>query len=250
MNDDGLRQEIRKFALQNAIFFKGEANPKAVIGKILGGFPEYRSKSKEVGILVNEIVGEVNGMSLDEQTEELGKSDPTLLVKEKKERTYELPELENAENGVVMRIAPGPSGPLHIGHTRVAVLNDEYVKRYGGKLILRIEDTNPEKIDPAAYGMIPEDLEWLGVKVDEVYTQSDRFEIYYEHVVRLIEMGKVYVCTCEGDDWRNLKEKCRACPCRELPVEEQAERFNKMMNGEFGEGEAVAVVKTDRKSVV
>ncbi|MGI6472662.1 MAG: glutamate--tRNA ligase [Candidatus Methanomethylophilaceae archaeon] len=245
MNDDGLKQEIRKFALQNAIFFKGKANPKAVIGKILSGFPEYRSQSGEIGILVNGIVEEINGMSLDEQTEELKEKDPELLVKEKKERTYELPELENAGKGVVMRIAPGPSGPLHIGHTRVAVLNDEYVKRYGGKLILRIEDTNPEKIDSDAYGMISEDLEWLGVKIDETYIQSDRFDIYFKHVDKLIEMGKVYVCTCDGDVWRGLKEECRACPCRELPAEEQAERFNKMMNGSYGEGEAVAVVKTD-----
>ena len=245
MNDDGLKQEIRKFALQNAIFFKGQANPKAVIGKILGGFPEYRTKSKEVGILVNEIVSEINGMSLDEQTAELEKEDPTLLVRERKERTYELPELENAEKGVVMRIAPGPSGPLHIGHTRVAVLNDEYVKKYGGRLVLRIEDTNPENIDSDSYEMIKEDLEWLGVKIDETYVQSDRFDIYFEHVDRLIEMGKVYVCTCDGDDWRSLKEKCEACPCRELPVEEQAERFGRMMDGSFREGEAIAVVKTD-----
>lgn len=248
MNDDGLKQEIRKFALQNAIFFKGEANPKAVIGKILGGFPEYRSKSKEVVVLVNEIVKEINNMSLDEQTEELEKLDPSLLVKEKKERTYELPELENADKGVVMRIAPGPSGPLHIGHTRVAILNDEYVKKYGGKLILRIEDTNPEHIDSNSYEMIPEDLEWLGVKIDETYIQSDRFDIYFDYVDKLIELDKVYVCTCDGDTWRGLKEECKPCPCRDLPVETQVERFSKMRRGgEFKEGEAVAVIKTDLK---
>ena len=53
-----------------------------------------------------------------------------MLVREKKERSYQLPDLDNVELGrVVMRIAPGPSGPLHIGHTRVSILNDEYVKR-------------------------------------------------------------------------------------------------------------------------
>lgn len=245
MTLDGLENEIRKFALQNAIFFKGVANPKAVVGKILGGFPECRSKSNEIGELVNSIVSEINAMSLDNQTAELRKIDSTLLVKEKRERVYELPALDNVEGGIVMRIAPGPSGPLHIGHTRVAILNDEYIKRYGGKLILRIEDTNPEKIDLEAYKMIPEDLDWLGVKIDETYTQSDRFEIYYDHVKKLIEMGKAYICTCEGDNWRSLKEKGEACPCRELPPDVQMERFEKILNGGYNAGEAVAVIKTD-----
>ncbi|MEA4977970.1 MAG: glutamate--tRNA ligase [Methanomassiliicoccaceae archaeon] len=245
MTSDSLEESIRKFALQNAVFFKGKANPKAVFGKILGGFPEYRSKSAEIGALVDSIVSEVNAMGLESQTSELEKIDSSMLVKEKKERIYELPALDNVEDKIVMRIAPGPSGPLHIGHTRVSVLNDEYVKRYGGKLILRMEDTNPEKIDSEAYRMIPEDLDWLGVKIDETYIQSERFEIYYNHVKKLIEMRMAYICTCNGDDWRGMKEKGEACPCRELPVEVQLERYDRMLSGEYGAGEAVAVVKTD-----
>lgn len=218
MSGEPIEDTIRKFALQNAIFFKGKANPKAVVGKILGGFPEYRSKVAEITETINGIVEEVNAMGLDAQTKALQEMDSSLLVKEKKERVYHLPDLESAEEGkVVMRIAPGPSGPLHIGHTRVSILNDEYVKRYGGKLIARYEDTNPEKIDPEAYDMIPEDLEWLGVKVDESYIQSSRFEIYYDYTRKLIEMGKAYVCTCNGDHWRELKEKKMACPCHDLP---------------------------------
>ena len=163
-----IEDTIRNYALQNAVFFKGKANPKAVVGKILGEFPEFRSKSAEIIPLINSIVEEVNSMGLDAQTAALQSSDPSLLAKkEKKERTYELPALDGADGPVVMRIAPGPSGPLHIGHTRVSVLNDEYVKRYGGKLICRFEDTNPEKIDPDAYDMIPEDLDWLGGKITD-----------------------------------------------------------------------------------
>ena len=45
-----------------------------------------------------------------------------------------------------MRFAPGPSGPLHVGHSRAAVLNDEYVRRYGGRYILRLEDTDPARV--------------------------------------------------------------------------------------------------------
>ncbi len=235
---------IRKYALQNAVFFKGKANPKAIVGKILGECPEYRSKVPEVTEMINAIVADINAMPLDDQKKALEEIDPSMLVKEKKERKYELPELPDVDGKVVMRIAPGPSGPLHIGHTRVSVLNDEYVKRYGGTLICRFEDTNPEKIDPDAYDMIPEDLEWMGVKVHKKFIQSERFEIYYDYTRKLIEMGHGYVCTCDADHWRGLKEQKKACPCRDLSVEEQLERFDRFMSGGYGEGEAIVVIKT------
>ncbi|MBE6517678.1 MAG: glutamate--tRNA ligase [Thermoplasmata archaeon] len=240
-----IEDTIRNYALQNAVFFKGKANPKAVVGKILGEFPEFRSKSAEIIPLINSIVEEVNAMGLDAQTAALQNSDPALLAKkEKKERTYELPALDGVDGPVVMRIAPGPSGPLHIGHTRVSILNDEYIKRYGGKLICRFEDTNPEKIDPEAYDMIPEDLEWLGVKITDFYIQSDRFEKYYEITKQLMEQGHAYVCTCDAEDWRKKKEAKTACPCRDLPIEEQMERYDRFMSGGYEDGEAIVVVKT------
>ena len=237
---------IRKLALQNAVFFKGKANPKAIVGKILGQYPEYRAKVAEITETINGIVEDVNAMGFDAQKAELEKADPSMLKKEKKERVYELPDLEDVEQGkTVMRIAPGPSGPLHIGHTRVSVLNDEYTKRYEGKLILRFEDTNPEKIDPEAYDMIPEDLDWLGVKIHQKFIQSERFETYYDLTRKLIEQGHAYVCTCDPDKWRSMKEQKQACPCRDLPVNEQMERYDRMMEGGYEEGKAIAVVKTD-----
>ena len=242
---DQTEDTIRKFALQNAVFFKGKANPKAVVGKILGSCPELRSKAAEITPLINQIVEEGNGMGLEAQTKALQEMDASLLVKEKKERKYELPDLQNVNGKVVMRIAPGPSGPLHIGHTRVSILNDEYVKRYGGDLILRFEDTNPEKIDPNAYDMIPEDLEWLGVKCTKQFIQSERFELYYDYTRKLVQQGNAYVCTCNGDHWRELKEKKTACPCRDLPVETQMERLDGFFEGKYADGEAVVVVKTD-----
>ena len=240
-----IESAIRKYALQNAVFFKGKANPKAVVGKILSEFPDMRSKSAEIIPQIELIVAEINAMDLEEQKKALESIDSSLLVKKKVERNYSLPDLKNVNGKVVMRIAPGPSGPLHIGHTRVSILNDEYVKRYGGDLVLRFEDTNPEKIDPDAYDMIPEDLDWLGVKCTKTFIQSERFDIYYDHTKRLLEMGAAYVCTCNGDHWRELKEKKQACPCRDLPVETQMERYDKFLAGDYADGEAVVVVKTD-----
>ncbi|MFA6803521.1 MAG: glutamate--tRNA ligase [Candidatus Methanomethylophilaceae archaeon] len=244
MSGDDVDSIVKKFALQNAVFFKGTANPKSVIGKILGEFPEYRSRSAELTPLIYSVVEKINKMGLENQTKLLQELDSSMLIREKRERKYELPELDEVNGPVIMRIAPGPSGPLHIGHTRVSVLNDEYVKRYGGKLICRFEDTNPEKIDPDAYDMIPEDLDWLGVKIDEYVVQSDRFDIYYDVTRKLIEMGHAYVCTCEGDHWRKLKENKQRCPCRELPREEQLDRYDNFLAGNYDDGEAVTVIKT------
>ena len=243
--DANMEETVRKYALQNAVFFKGKANPKSVVGKVLGEVPEFRSRSSEVMEVVDVIVAEVNAMPLESQKQALAAIDSNLLVKEKKERNYELPDLEGVEGRVVMRIAPGPSGPLHIGHTRASVLNDEYVKRYGGELVLRFEDTNPERIEPDAYDMIIEDLDWLGIGIGRTFYQSDRFEKYYDYTRKLLEMGKAYVCTCDGDHWRGLKEQGQACPCHDLPVEEQLDRYDRFLAGEFKEGEAVVVVKTD-----
>lgn len=240
-----LREIVRKYALQNAALHKGSANPKAVVGKVMGEVPELRSRSKEVSAAAEEICAELCGMNFDDIVAETESINPDLLKKTKSEKKDVMIDLPDTENGVVMRMAPGPSGPLHIGHTRVAIINDYYVKKYKGKYINRLEDTNPEKIDPDAYKMIPEDLKWLGVHVDETVIQSDRFEIYYDIARKLIDMGQAYVCTCEADSWRKLKESKKACPCRSQTPEEAHELFDKMLAHGFGEGEAILVVKTD-----
>ena len=136
-----------------------------------------------------------------------------------------------------------PSGPLHIGHSRAAVPNAEYVKRHDGKLILRIEDTDPKRVYEPAYEMIPEDLEWLGITPDEVIYQSDRFEIYYDYARQLIEKGAAYMCTCDGATFKELKDNCKPCPCRDNSVEENLELWDKF--SEMDAGDAVLRVKTD-----
>ncbi|MEM4729449.1 MAG: glutamate--tRNA ligase [Thermoplasmata archaeon] len=254
MNDEENRRLARRIAFLNATRYSGRASEKAVLSKLLSERPELRPRARELAPLVREVVAEVNSLSTEAQREALAREFPEegreAAVGKGGERAGRQPErglppLENVRGKVVMRFAPGPSGPLHIGHTRAAILNDEYARMYGGELILRIEDTDPDRVMPEAYDMIPEDLEWLGVRITKKVIQSDRFEIYYEHARRLLEMGAAYVCLCEPDEWRRLKEASRPCPHRHAPSETNLHLWELMLDRHFRAEKASLVVKTD-----
>ena len=241
MND--LEMIIYKHALLNAAKHKGSANPGAVMGSIMSNEPELRSRAKEIGPMSGKIVAKVNALSPEEQASEMEKLGVEVQDKKPKAKEVGLQELPGTHENIVLRFAPNPSGPLHIGHSRAAVPNAEYVKRHNGKLILRIEDTDPKRVYEPAYEMIPEDLEWLGINADEVIYQSDRFEIYYDYARQLIEKGAAYMCTCDGATFKELKDNCKACPCRDNTVEENLELWEKFDSMQAGE--AVLRVKTD-----
>ena len=238
-----LEEIVYKHALINAVKHKGKASNGAVMGSVMATHSELRSEAKKIAQVAAELVLKVNSMDLDLQKTELDKLGG---MKEKKPVEVKgLVDLPDVDGEVVLRFAPNPSGPLHIGHARAAVLNKEYVKRYGGKLILRVEDTDPRRVDPLAYQMMEEDLKWLSVDWQEKYVQSSRMEIYYEYAQKLIEIKEAYMCTCEGGDFKKLKDECEPCPCRELPVEHSMKLWKELKTME--EGEAVLRVKTDIK---
>lgn len=241
------KDEIRKHALRNAVLHGGKAEQGSVISKIVGEHPELRKEVKSIIPLVTEVVNEVNGLGSEQVKSIVQDQFPEFLEVEKKVQEHRLPDLRNVKGKVVMRLAPSPSGPLHLGHSRMSILNDEYVKRYGGELVLRLEDTNPANVDPDAYTMIPEDLQWLGVNVTSIVPQTDRMELYYSEARKLIDAGHMYICTCPQEELRKLKLASKPCPDRELSPEENGARFEKMLDGSYGPGKAIAVVKTDLK---
>jgi glutamyl-tRNA synthetase len=247
MAGDDPREILFLCALQNAVKHGGVPQAGAVIGMVMGAHPDLRSRAKEVSALAREAIADVAALSPDDRVALLQARAPAMYasLSEKHEHKKVLPDLEKAENGVVMRFAPNPSGPLHIGHARAAALNDAYVKQYGGRYILRIEDTDPKRVDPDAYEMVVEDLRWLGLGITETVTQSDRLSIYYDLCRQLIEKGGAYVCTCDNEHFKELKQKKIACPCREQPVEKNLELWQKMLDHLFGEGEASVRIKTD-----
>jgi len=247
MEGQDLRDLIYKYALQNAVKHGGIPQAGAVIGMVMGAHPELRTKAKEVTALAREVLADVTTLSPEERRIKLEEIAPEMIaaLSEKHEQKKMLPDLEGAENGVVMRFAPNPSGPLHIGHARAAVLNDAYVKQYGGSYILRIEDTDPKRVDPLAYETVKEDIVWLGLGITRTVTQSDRLPLYYDLCRQLIERGGAYVCTCDNEHFKELKLAKSACPCRDQPVETNLDLWEKMLDHTFREGEVSVRVKTD-----
>ena len=193
------------------------------------------------------MIAEVDALDHEQRAARLAALAPELLeVQETGPRDrYALPPLPDAGSGVVMRFAPNPSGPLHLGHARAAALNDAYVRQYGGRYILRIEDTDPKRVDPEAYATVPEDIAWLGCAITETVYQSDRLDLYYDHARRLIARGGAYVCTCENERFRELRQAKKACPCRAREVEDDLARFEGMLAGAYAEGGASLRVRTD-----
>jgi glutamyl-tRNA synthetase len=221
-----------------------------VMGKLMAEFPALRSKPEYVSAIVREVVNEVNSWPHEEQTMMLKERWPELLeLEEKEEEKKELPPLENVDKfeRVRTRFAPNPDGALHLGSAEPIIFCDEYAKMYDGNFILRYEDTSPDVKAPILeiYDWIKEDLEWLGVNVDEVYIQSERLELYYSHAEKLLDMGKAYVCTCRPKDFRELYMAKLACPCRELSREENLDRWKRMLDGTYQKGDAVVRIKTD-----
>ena len=105
------------------------------------------------------------------------------------------------EREVRVRFAPSPTGPLHIGGVRTALYNYLFARRHGGKMILRIEDTDSQRFVPGAEDYINEALAWLGIGIDEgvreggeygPYKQSERRDIYRRYVKQLIDAGRAY----------------------------------------------------------
>jgi glutamyl-tRNA synthetase len=250
MSLDEIYQIAIKYATQNAVQYEGKANSGSVLGKILAENLELKKRVKEIIPTINAAIEEVNSWKLEEQQFFLKEKWPEMLEKKKvEEEKKTLPPLENIEKWPLIktRFAPNPDGALHLGSAEPIIFCDEYAKMYDGHFILRFEDTSAEIKPPILemYDAIVEDLDWLGVKIDEKYIQSDRIEIYYEYAVKLLKEGNAYVCICETEKFRELYRASKACPCRNLPPKTQLARWYQMLNGTYKKGDAVVRIKTD-----
>ena len=116
------------------------------------------------------------------------------------------------------RIAPSPTGFMHVGTARTAVFDWLLARASGGRFILRVEDTDRKRYVEGATEALIEGLDWLGIRPDEgpglggefgPYTQSERLPLYVEHAARLVEAGHAYRCFCGAEDLAATREARR-----------------------------------------
>ncbi len=248
MNEE-VKKEIQKIALQNAFEHEGKTQDKIVLAKILGTKPEFRTRVKEISEEIKTIVLEINQLSFEEQKKVIEENFPDILIpKEKIEEREGLPPLKNAEYGkVVTRFPPEPNGYPHIGHAKAAIINAEYAKMYGGKFILRMDDTNPEAERMEYHAAIKVGLDWLGIKFDVIKNTSDDMEIFYEKGIELINSGKAYVCTCKREDISENRRERIACKCSKGDIKQSNKGWEKMF-GKFKPGDAIVRFRGDMKA--
>ena len=161
-------------------------------------------------------------------------------------------DLQNNRHGgrVATRFPPEPNGYLHIGHAKSICLNFGLALEYGGTCNLRFDDTNPVKEDVEYVDSIKEDVHWLGFDwADREFYASDYFEQLYNLAIRLIKDGKAYVDSLSADEIREFRGTLTApgkdSPFRNRSVEENLDLFQRMHDGEFGEGQHVLRAKID-----
>ncbi|MEK6831080.1 MAG: glutamate--tRNA ligase family protein [Nanoarchaeota archaeon] len=234
---------IKAYTLKNAL----EHNGKAIVGAVVNSlFTEGLKKEdvKKIIPSVQNIVNEINSLDLETQKKEFAKIEHLISHRETREG---LPDLPNAKKGkVVTRFAPSPSGPLHIGHALSLLPNFLYTQKYKGKFYIRIEDTNPENIYPPAYKMIKEESKWLCKNKVKFIIQSERMNLYYKYIEKLIDKNAVYVCTCDSEKFKSLILNSNSCPCRNLPKKEQLKRWKRMLDKKgYAQGEAVLRFKSN-----
>ena len=127
--------------------------------------------------------------------------------------------MNTTERRVRVRMAPSPTGDLHVGGARTALFTWLYARHHGGDFILRIEDTDRKRFVEQSLSGILEAFRWLGLDWDEgpevggpkgPYIQSERLELYQHYAHELVERGHAYYCFCTPERLSALRDEQRA----------------------------------------
>jgi glutaminyl-tRNA synthetase len=164
-------------------------------------------------------------------------------------------DLKTGKNGqrVATRFPPEPNGYLHIGHAKSICLNFGIASQYGGTCNLRMDDTDPSGESQEYVDSIIEAVRWMGFDwQDRLYYASDYYGRLYEFALKLITLGKAYVCDLNADQIREtrgtLTEPGKVSPGRDRSVAENLDLFHRMRAGEFADGSRVLRAKIDMAS--
>ena len=242
-----IREELRIAAIKNALEF-GRAREGALIGRLISKFPELKSRMKEISAMAKEAVDEINGMSAAE-IKKASKKYEKLFEEEKRKKTEESAEarleLKGVSGSFATRFPPEPSGYMHIGHAKVAFMEQRFAQMYGGKLFLYFDDTNPEKEKQEFVDAMKRDLAWLGIGFGREYYASDNIESLYGYARRLIESGSAYVCLCDAAKLKESRLRMIGCEHRKQDAPENMHLWKEMLGRKFKENEAVLRLKAE-----
>lgn len=236
---------IKKLALQNAIKHEGKANAGAIVGGVIGDFPNLKSHMKYLMKEITDTVKDVNLLSVEKQKEEILQIDPSAL--DKKEHKFDLFAFLNIPEGAKIRTAfpPGPEKHPHIGHAKALLMNYLLAQRYNGEFYLRFEDTNPDLVKEEFYNIMEEYFKWLGVKWDKLQYASDNMKLFYDKCEYVLRHNHAYVCTCVPEDVKLSRETGEPCKCRSRTIQENIDLWKKMHS--MHEGDAIVRLKIDLK---
>ncbi|MBU0586487.1 glutamate--tRNA ligase, partial [Candidatus Micrarchaeota archaeon] len=213
-------------------------------GKVIAEFPEAKEDMKTTMAKISKTTAEISKMSKQEIESEL--KNYSFIEKKVEEKKLTLPNA--VEGKVITRFPPEPSGYPHIGHAKASWLDFECAKNYNGKMILRFDDTNPEKESLEYVDAIRDGLKWLGISWDSESYTSDNMKMIYEYAEKALSNGILYVCTClQGEISRN-RETGKPCACRDLDANQKMERW-KRMHSSYKPGEAIVRFKGDLSSL-
>lgn len=144
-----------------------------------------------------------------------------------------IPDLDHVDPafGVCTRFPPEPSGYLHVGHVKAALLNAHYAERYNGKLLIRFDDTNPSKEKEEYVESILADLKLLGINTSTVSYTSDHFDTIFEYAEKILREGKAYIDMTPTEELRRMRMEGIESTFRVQSIERNLELFDEMKRG-------------------
>lgn len=231
---------ISKHVLKNA-FDYGRANAAAVVGKVIAEFPECRKDMKATMAKINSEIDRVSKLPKGDIESEMSKFEYPEKKEEKK--GVDIPWAEQGK--VVVRYPPEPNGWPHIGHAKAFCLSWSIAKKYGGKTILRWDDTNPEAEKAEFLEAIRSGIKWLGLDWDDEKYCSDYLPQMYGLCEKLISQGDAYSCQCRQEEISKGREEMKRCACASGPSAAHLEEWKKMLDGSTPEGGAIIRLKGD-----
>ncbi|PHT41461.1 hypothetical protein CQW23_20315 [Capsicum baccatum] len=195
-----------------------------VLNEVLATYTGKKGSGKPTASKVKEQQGAKANLSK-------GNGDATAKEKEGWRQTSEV-DLPEAEVGKVrLRFAPEPSGYLHIGHSKAALLNQYFAERYNGEVIIRFDDTNPDKESNEFVDNLLKDIETLGIKYKTVTYTSDYFPQLMEMAEKLIREGKAYVDDTPREQMQKERKEGIESRCRNNSIEENLKLWKEMIAG-------------------